>query len=124
MKLENIIWSNVEPTPAIEEYVQTRIQKLSKIVQNMESATMHVEIGKPLLRRKREGEVFYVEFTASIQGVDFHTSARHPSVFRALEKTRNDMHQKIMRWKNKERSTQRKQGAITKRLLRSGTLYK
>jgi len=119
MKLEGISANNIELTSDIEEYVRMRIQKLSKIVQRMEPASIRVEVGKPLSRRRREGDLFYAELTASIQGKNFHSNKTDLSVFRAVEKARSDMHQKIIKWKKKERGAQRKQGAIIKRLLRS-----
>jgi ribosomal subunit interface protein len=124
MKLEKISWSNVEPTSAVEEYVRMRIQKLSKIVQKMEPATIQAEVGKPLSRRKKEGDLFYVELHASIQGKDFHVSKTDLIVYRAVERARSDMHQQIIRWKKKERSLQKKQGALIKRMLRSGSGHK
>ncbi len=119
MKFEGIIGNNIELTPEIEKYMRTRIQKLSKIVQNMEPATMRAEVSGPSLHRGKGKNDFSVGLTAKIQDKDFHARATNPNVYKAIEKVRSDMYQQITRWKNKERGAQRKKQMMIKKLLRS-----
>ena len=119
MKLEGITGNNIELTPAIEEYMRTRIQKLSKIVQNMEPATIRAEVGEPLSQRGKGENVFYAELNATIQDEDFRGHRTDPNVFKAIEKVRVDMYRQIIRWKTKGRSEQRKMEVTIKRLSQS-----
>ncbi|NQV90833.1 ribosome-associated translation inhibitor RaiA [Candidatus Uhrbacteria bacterium] len=119
LKLEGISVNHIELTPAIEKYVRSRIQKLSKIVQHMEPATIRVEVGKPSTQRKKGADLFYAELQATIQDMTFRANRNDTNVYKAIEKARDDLHQQILKWKKKGRSIQRKNGAITKRLLRS-----
>ncbi|HJN85311.1 MAG TPA: ribosome-associated translation inhibitor RaiA [Patescibacteria group bacterium] len=120
MKLEGISGNNIEVTPSIKEYTQTRIEKLSKIVMNMEPATVRVEVGKPSEQYRKGEDVFYAEFTATVQDQNFSAKRTDPSVFKAIDKVRVDMYRQIITWKKKGRSAKRKDEVITKQMLRAG----
>ncbi len=124
MKIEGIFANNTELTPAIEKYMRSRIEKLSKIVQNMDPATIRAEIGKPSTRPRKGGDVFYAELHATIQDKDFRANKTDLNVYKAIEKVKSDMHQQIIRWKKKEQTTQRKKGMLLKKQLRSDHFYK
>ncbi|NQV12417.1 ribosome-associated translation inhibitor RaiA [Candidatus Uhrbacteria bacterium] len=119
MKIESISGNNIELTPGMEEYVRTRIEKLSKIVQSMEPAVIRAEVGEPSSQRRKGEHLFYAELSATIKDKDFHAIKTGQSVFKAMERVRVDMYQQIIRWKTKERVTQRKQEVMDKKLLRS-----
>ena len=120
MKLEEIVVNNIELTPEIEKYLRARVQKLSKIVMNMKPASIRAEVGQPTSVHKRGEELFYAELRASLQAHEFLARKNAPNVYRAIENARHDIHQQIITWKKKQRSAQRKEGALIKRLLRSG----
>ncbi|MBT4856864.1 hypothetical protein HON52_01620 [Candidatus Uhrbacteria bacterium] len=119
MKLQGITVKEIELTPAIEEYVLKRVAKLSKICQKEKSATIRVELGERPSQHRGVGDSFYAELDVTIKDQHFNVKKHNPNIYRAIEKARVDMHQKIIKWKKKDLSTQRKNGAEIKKFLRS-----
>jgi ribosomal subunit interface protein len=118
MKLEGIFGKELTVTPEMEEYVMKRIRKLAKIVQKQQPATIRVDLGEQVSHRKKKGGDFYAEFHVIVQEKAFRVRKSDINVFRAVERVRVDMHQKIVKWKKMERDALRKKERAAKRALR------
>ena len=119
MKIEGIDGINFELTPVVEKYMQARIAKLARIVQRMKQVSIHARVGKPTAHRRKGEETFFAELNMMIEEKKFTSNRTDPNIYKAMEKARVDMHQQVMKWKKVKRGEQRKNGAITKRFLRS-----
>lgn len=95
-----------------------RITKLSKIVQRYPSATIRVELGEEVSRYRRRAGGCYAEFSVVIEGDSFRTYKTDVTTYKAIEKARVDMHQKIVKWKKRKQTDQRKKELLAKKMLR------
>jgi ribosomal subunit interface protein len=120
MKLEVVTANNIEVTPEIDEYLRARVDKLSKLVTKMPSASLQAEIGQPKSPYRKGAEIFYAEFKVSLPGNEFTTHKEASNIYKAIESARNETHRRIVTWKKRQRTEQRKNGAIRKQFLRSG----
>jgi ribosomal subunit interface protein len=118
MQIEAIVTDSIEFTPAMEAYLMKRIAKLSKIVQRYPSATIRIELGEEVSRyRKRTGGC-YARFFVVIEGDSFRTNKTDVTLYKAIERARVDMHQKIVKWKKRKQTSQRQKEMLAKKMLR------
>lgn len=117
MQIEAIVTDTIEFTPAMEAYLMKRIVKLAKIVQRYPSATIRVELGEEVSRYRKKTGGCFVKFLLVIEGTTFRTNKSDVTLYKAIEKARVDMHQKIMKWKKRKQTSQRQKEMLAKKML-------
>lgn len=118
MHIEAIVTDTIDYTSAMEAYLMKRIAKLSKIVQRYPSATIRVELGEEVSRYQRRAGGCFAEFYVVIEGDSFRSNKTDVTMYKAIEKARVDMHQKIVKWKKRKQTMQRKKDMRAKQMLR------
>jgi len=118
MKIDKIQGINMDLTEAIEDYVKSKIDTISKFVDKIEETSMSVEIGKPS-ERHNKGEVFYAEFLANINGEKFHASQTADDLYKAIDSVQSNIKRQVIDWKKKNDTLIKKQGRAHKEELRA-----
>jgi len=119
MKIEKILGTNIDLTPAIEAHINKRIAPLSKLVKRLQPASVAVEVGKPS-EHHNKGNVFYAEFNADIQGEVFHATAEAEDLYAAIDKVQKEFKRQIVDWRKKQKSVGTRAGRSFKKFLRFG----
>jgi ribosomal subunit interface protein len=118
MRIEAITTGTIEFTPALEAYLMKRVRKLAKIVQRYPSATIRIVLEEEVSRYRKRTGGFSAEFVVVIEDDSFRAHKTDVTIYRAIEKARVDMHQKIVKWKKRKQTSQRKKEMQEKQMLK------
>lgn len=107
----NIKATNMELTPAIDNYVNKKLKSIEKIVTRSEEVNAYVEVGKTTNHHK-QGDYFKAEFDMEIDGEKFFTTAERSDLYKAIDEAKDQLADKIVNSK-KRKLTLFKRGAIS-----------
>ena len=113
--------TNLELTPAIEDYTRTKIDMLQKFLKYYAGQSgeliFDVEIGKTT-EHHRKGDIFRAEINFTAGNTLLRAVAEEADLYAAIDKTKDEMQRELRRNKNKALVAIRKGGAQLKKLLR------
>ncbi|MFA6392575.1 MAG: ribosome-associated translation inhibitor RaiA [Candidatus Paceibacterota bacterium] len=107
----NIKATNMELTGAISDYVNKKIESISRYVGADKEMIIYVEVGKTTKHHK-QGDYFKAEFDVSVDGEKFFTDSEKSDLYKAIDDAKDEVIKKIKNYKNKK-ETLFKRGAIS-----------
>lgn len=107
----NIKATNIELTSAISDYVNKKIESISRYVGTDKEMIIYVEVGKTTKHHK-QGDYFKAEFDVSVDGEKFFTDSEKSDLYKAIDDAKDEVIKKIKNYKNKK-ETLFKRGAIS-----------
>lgn len=113
----NIKATNIELTPAIEGYINKKLESLSKFGGGGE-VSVYVEVGKTTNHHK-QGELFKAEINLGLNGKKFFTDSEKDDLYKAIDEAEQDLIRQITYKKDKEK-TLFKRGAISVKKMLKG----
>jgi putative sigma-54 modulation protein len=110
--------TNIDLTDALREYVNKRVDSLSKYVQGEKNeVTAAVEIGTTT-RHHHSGEIFRAEIHVRIGGKTFRSVAEKDDLYAAIDEVREELMREITSDRDRERTLFRRGGQAVKDALR------
>ncbi len=115
--------TNIELTPAIEEYVNNKIGSIDKLLDGMKQGAikMKVEIGKTT-QHHRKGDIFRAELNLTVPGKLLRTEAEEWDLRVAIDQAKKDLERKIRKYRGKQRAKYERGARKAKKLLRISPL--
>lgn len=113
--------TNFELTPAVEDYIRTKIDMLQKFLkyyaQKSGKLIFEVDIGKTT-EHHRKGNIFRAEINFTAGGIFLRAVAEKEDLYAAIDKVKDEMQRELRRNKNKTLVILKRGSAQLKRLLR------
>jgi ribosomal subunit interface protein len=107
----NIKATNMELTPAISDYVNKKIDAISRYVGINIEMIVYAEVGKTTKHHK-QGDYFRAEFDVTIDGKNFFTDSEKSDLYKAIDDAKDELIKKIKNNKDKK-NTLFKRGALS-----------
>ncbi|OGJ10886.1 ribosomal subunit interface protein [Candidatus Nomurabacteria bacterium RIFOXYD1_FULL_36_19] len=107
----NIKGTNIELTTTDTDYVNKKIDSISKFAPSGEEMIVYVEVGKTTNHHK-QGNYFKAEFDVTIDGEKFFTTSEKSDLYKSIDDAKDELVRKIKSNKNKK-ETLYKRGAIS-----------
>jgi len=107
----NIKATNMELTLAISDYVNKKIESISKFIPQGEKVVIYVEVGKTTNHHK-QGDYFKAEFEVTIGGMKFFTDSKKSDLYKAIDDAKDEIVKQIKSNK-KRKNTLFKRGATS-----------
>jgi ribosomal subunit interface protein len=107
----NIKATNIDLTPSIGDYVNKKIEMISKFVEFDQEINIYVEVGKTTNHHK-QGNYYKAEFDVSVDGEKFFTISEKSDLYKAIDDSKDQIVKKIKNFK-KRKNTLFKRGAIS-----------
>ncbi len=111
--------TNFSLTPAIQIYLEDKLNSLGKILPYNESVSADVELGKTS-RHHQKGDIFKAEVNLLVPGRLIRAVAEEWDLRVAIDAVKDDLQRKIKINKEKNFSLYKKGARILKKLLRGG----
>lgn len=118
MKL-NIKTTNIELTPAIEEYLEKRVTAVvGKLVHDAdEEALLQAEVGKTTQHHK-SGDVFRAELNMRYKGEYYRAVSEKDDLYAAIDDVRDDLMRAVKSKTKRQRDLMRRGATAVKNVLR------
>ena len=113
----NLKYTNIDSSPALETYIDTKIGELDKFI-NVDASSMDggratveafVELGK-VTKGQNKGDVYRAEVQLRMPGSPIRAEATELGMHLAIDKVKDDLQRQLRRYKEK-RSTKFLKGA-------------
>ncbi len=118
----NIKATNIELTSAIREYVESRIEHLSKFIK-YEDAIVYVEVGKTTNHHK-QGIVFKAEIDIRAGGKKFFVEASAEDLYGAIDQAKESMARELTHTKDRKQTLFKRGASSVKKMLKGIKSYK
>jgi len=116
----NIKNTNLELTPAIADYLNKRLEDVSRLVDVVDSgAHCQVEIGKTTNHHKT-GDIFRAELNIRLKGEVVYVVEDSADLYASIDTVKDEAIKKIKRFKSKRQTLYRKGKSVIKNILRFG----
>lgn len=105
----NIKSTNFELTGAIEQYVETKIGSIRRLLSD-EAADLvdaSVEVGKPSLHH-HTGPVFTTEVNFHMGGMLFRATSENEDLYTSIDRAKDELERQIIKFKDKKQSQLRR----------------
>ena len=109
--------TGISLTPAISEYADKRLEKVTKVIGNDPSYICDVELAKTTSHHKN-GDIFRAEIHIVGKGKDLYASAEDADLYAAIDLVRDEIIREIRASKGKRLSFIRKGGAQVKAMMK------
>lgn len=102
-------YTNIEATPAINDYVEEKIGSLEELIQDIEAKeplmgdAIHawVEVGKSD-RHHQKGKVWYAECQMRLPGKSIRAVSNHYALTAAIDEVKDELRRLIQEYKEKQ----------------------
>ncbi len=112
----NIKATNMELTPAIEDYINKKLVSLEKFNKDGE-ISVYVEVGKTTNHHK-QGELFKSEINLSLDGKKFFTNSEKEDLYKAIDSSEEDVVRQITSKKDKNQTLFKRGATSVKKMLK------
>jgi len=102
----NIKTKNLELTPAIANYVQTKVEMLEKYLGNIKIINCDFEVEKSV-GGQNKGEIFRAEINLDIPRQLLRVDKTEADLYKAIDKVKDHVEQMIIDYKEKLRDKRR-----------------
>lgn len=102
----NIKATNIELTPAIETYVQTKVDMLEKYLGKLSVLNCDFEVEKAV-GSQNKGEIFRAEMNLQIPRELLRVEKTESDLYKAIDKVKDHMESRIINYKEKLRDKRR-----------------
>ena len=113
----NTKYTDIDPTPAITEYVEKKINMIEKFFGGIEDVLVNVEVGKTT-QHHNSGDIFKAEIHLMIDGEDYYALAKTEDLYVSIDKVKDDIVRQLTSGKKKALRLFRQGGAKIKNMLR------
>ena len=113
----NIKATNMDLTPAIEEYVNNRLDRIEKFIKEGESANIYVEVGKTTHHHKK-GDLYKAEFNIEIAGRKFFTESEKEDLYSAIDDAKEEIVKIIINKKDKTETLFKRGASSVKKMMK------
>ncbi len=113
----NIKTTNVTLTPAIREYVDKRMEKVSALLQSDPSVQCDIELGRSSVHHQK-GDIFKAEVHIVGAGKNLYASSEKSDLYSAIDMVRDDILRELKSGKGKRISLVRRSGARVKDMVK------
>lgn len=105
----NLKYTNIDSSPALEEYIDMKIGELDKFI-NVEESSMDggratveafVELGK-VTKGQNKGDVYRTEVQLRMPGSPIRAEATELDMHLAIDKVKDDLQRQLRRYKGKQ----------------------
>lgn len=87
----NIKTTGIELSENLHEYVEKRVESLSKIVDiSHPTAVIRVEVGRTT-SQQRSGDIYRAEFHVRVEGVEYYASSEKEDLYASIDETRDEL---------------------------------
>ena len=118
----NIKATHIDLSPALQSYVESRLRRLGKFLDERESpASVQVELAKET-DHHRQGEVYRAEINIDWQGKRFRSEAVEEDLYAAIDVAKDEIAGEIKRARRKDTTLFRRGGRLIKNIIRG--IYK
>ena len=117
MKLASIKYTRLEPSPALNGYLEEKLGPLEKYVENFGTPhDLRVELEKTT-RHHQNGPFFRAEANINIPGQMFRVEQTAEDLYAAIDMMKNEIERQLMEYSDKLRTKRRKGGRKAKDML-------
>jgi putative sigma-54 modulation protein len=109
--------TNIELTPAIQDYVDKKLESLDKFFNPSDDVVAFVEVGKTT-RHHRSGDVFRAEVRLAFSGQDHYAVVEKEDLYAAIDEVKDEIVREVTGGKKKRETLVRKGGAKIKGLIK------
>jgi putative sigma-54 modulation protein len=113
----NIKTTNISLTPAISEYIDKRMEKISKLVESDPTIKCDLEVGRTTSHHNK-GDVFKAEIHIVGSHKNAYASAEETDLYSAIDIVRDDIVRSLTGAKEKYASRLRRGGARVKGMMK------
>ena len=113
----NIKTTNITLTPSISEYIDKRLEKVSKILESDPAAKCDIEIGLTN-NHHNKGDIFKAEIHIVGSHKNLYASTEQSDLYAALDLVRDDIFHQLTADKQKNVSHIRRGGARVKEMVK------
>ncbi len=113
----NIKATNITLTPAIQEYVDKRLEKIKNILANDPSAQCDVELAR-VTNHHKKGDIFKAELHIVGREKNFYASIENEDLYSAIDLARDEIFREVTSGKERRASLIRRGGAKIKSIVK------
>ena len=114
----NIKYTNIESTPAIEEYLNKKLAKIGEFAEReQDEVILRVEVGKTT-KHHQSGDVFRAEIQTHFSGQDFRAVTETDDLYAAIDEAKGEILREIKNNKAKKDTLLKKSGRRVKHMLK------
>lgn len=112
----NIKATNMELTPAIEDYVNSKLDRIDKFIKKGEVG-VYIEVGKTTNHHKR-GDLYKAEFNIEIDGDKFFTESEKEDLYTAIDDAKEEIIRRIINKKDKKKTLFKRGSMSVKKMIK------
>lgn len=109
--------TDYELAPEEDNYIDRKLEQITKLVKKDEHAICEVEIAK---NKHQSGDVFYAEINLTSDGELFRATENGETVAAAFDKAKEEVVERLRRAKDKKSREPKRMGARIKDMFRFG----
>lgn len=94
-------------TPAIEAYVEKRLEPIARLLKRDSSAMIAVEVGKST-KHHNKGPYFFAEYQLEVGSASFRAKEQQEDLYAAVDVAQGELKRQIVEWKKKFLDQRRK----------------
>lgn len=115
---KNIKTTNIELTPAIAEYIETKFSSFDRFITgDLQAAKCNVEVGKTT-RHHKSGDVFRAEVNLHVSGQNFYASSEKDDLYAAIDQVKDEIIRELTTTKDRSNTLYRRGALKLKNLLK------
>jgi len=100
--------SKIELTPAIENYINEKVNMLEKYLNHVEVLNCDFEIDKAI-GGQHKGDIFRAEINLQVPGEILRVEKTEPDLYKAIDKVKDHLAEMIKKYKEKKIDKRRQQ---------------
>ncbi len=108
--------TNISMSPAISQYVDTRLEKITKLIGSDPAIICDIELARTTGHHK--GDIFKADMHIVGPGLDAYATAQHEDLYMAIADAKNEILREVSGTKGKRISVIRRGGARVKAMMK------
>jgi ribosomal subunit interface protein len=112
--------TNITVTPALEALLEQKFEPLGKLLNEREETRCEIELEK--VAEHQSGRIYRAEVNFTSGGRLFRTEATEEQIEKAIDKTRNELKNELLRAHGKRHSLFKRGGQAIKRMIQFGKM--
>lgn len=105
--------TNLDLTPSLNQYIETKIGGLSKFIKDTPLAEAFVEIGRTT-KHHQKGSIFLAEVNLKLNGVNFRSQVEENDIRLAIDQVKGELQQEIKKFKDRKDTLYKKGARLAK----------
>ena len=113
----NIKATSIGLTPAISDYIYSKLSHLDKITKNFDDTMADVEVGKSTNHHK-SGDYFFAEINLRMDGRVFHETIDDENLYAAIDLVKDNMEENLVSYLKRKNTLVRRGGRAVKNFIK------